>query len=195
MLELIQTLKNKINKGYFLMFYKRSFKLFGKHSTISFPFQVNGAKFVSIGEKVHIHTNAWLLALPNHTSTPNLIIHDNTYIGRLVHIVCVNNITICKDVLISDKVYISDNLHEYKDINIPIKSQNIINKGDVVIGEHTWLGENVCVIGSSVGKHCVVGANSVVVTDIPDYSVAVGSPAKVIKRFNKSTANWEKMDN
>lgn len=150
---------------------------------------------MSIGKKVHIHTNAWLFALPNQTSTPNLIIQDNTYIGRLVHIVCVNNITICKDVLISDKVYISDNLHEYKDINIPIKSQNIINKGDVVIGEHTWLGENVCVIGSSVGKHCVVGANSVVVTDIPDYSVAVGSPAKVIKRFNKSTANWEKVDN
>lgn len=193
MLELIQKLKGKINKIWFLIFYKSSFQTFGKHSTISFPFQVDGAKFISIGRKVHIHKNAWLLALQNESSSPNLIIQDNTYIGRSVHIVSVNSVTVCSDVLISDKVYISDNLHEYKNINIPIKNQNIIDKGDVIIGKHTWLGENVCVIGSSVGKHCVIGANSVVVKDIPDYSIAVGSPAVVIKRYNKSTNTWEKV--
>ena len=194
MLEVIQSLKEKIYKGCFLIFYKRSFKTFGKRSTISFPFQVDGAKFVSIGKKVHIHKNAWLLALKN-TYIPNLIIEDNTYIGRSSHIVCVNSITISNDVLISDKVYISDNLHNYKDINIPIKNQNIIDKGTVIIGKHTWLGENVCVIGASVGKHCVIGANSVVLKDIPDYSIAVGSPARVIKKYNKNTNVWEKVNN
>ena len=102
---------------------------------------------------------------------------------------------ISNDVLISDKVYISDNLHNYKDINIPIKNQNIIDKGTVIIGKHTWLGENVCVIGASVGKHCVIGANSVVLKDIPDYSIAVGSPARVIKKYNKNTNVWEKVNN
>ena len=194
MLELIQKLKDKINKGYFLIFYKSSFKAFGKHSAISFPFQVDGARFVSIGKKAYIHKNAWLLALQNDSISPNLIIQDNTYIGRSVHIVCINSVTVCNDVLISDKVYISDNLHEYRDIKIPIKNQNIIDKGHVIIGENTWLGENVCVIGSSVGKHCVIGANSVVVKDIPDYSIAVGSPAVVIKSYNKSTNMWEKVD-
>lgn len=51
--------------------------------------------------------------------------------------------------------------------------------------------ENVCVCGASIGKHCVIGANSVVTTDIPDYSVAVGSPAKVVKQFDFGEGIWK----
>jgi acetyltransferase-like isoleucine patch superfamily enzyme len=49
----------------------------------------------------------------------------------------------------------------------------------------------VSIIGANVGKNSVIGANSVVTSDIPDYSVAVGAPAKVIKRFNQDTKRWE----
>ena len=59
-----------------------------------------------------------------------------------------------------------------------------------MIGEGSWLGEHVCVIGASIGKHCVIGANAVVVHDIPDYSVAVGAPARVIKKFNEDSNSW-----
>ena len=62
------------------------------------------------------------------------------------------------------------------------------------IGEGTWLGEGVCVIGAKIGKGCVIGANAVVTKDIPDYSVAVGSPAKVIKKYNSDTKRWEKLE-
>ena len=61
----------------------------------------------------------------------------------------------------------------------------------VIIGEGSWLGENVCVCGASVGKHCVIGANSVVTRDIPDYCIAVGSPARVVKRYNFDKNTWE----
>jgi acetyltransferase-like isoleucine patch superfamily enzyme len=54
-----------------------------------------------------------------------------------------------------------------------------------------WLGENVCVIGASIGKNSVIGANSVVTKNIPDYCVAVGSPAKVIKKYNVEKQIWE----
>ena len=54
------------------------------------------------------------------------------------------------------------------------------------------MGENVCVIGAKIGKQCVIGANSVVIHDIPDYCVAVGSPAKIIKRYDYSTQIWKK---
>jgi acetyltransferase-like isoleucine patch superfamily enzyme len=50
------------------------------------------------------------------------------------------------------------------------------------------------VSGASVGKHCVIGANAVVTHDIPDYSVAVGIPARVIKRYNFETQQWEKVE-
>ena len=193
MLELIQTINNKIYKLFFLIFYSKSFNKFGSNSTLRFPFEINGAKFISIGNKVHIQTNAWFLALRNKGIEPNLIIEDNVYVGRGFHIVCIKDIQIKANVLISDNVYISDNLHEYKDINIPIKEQDVIFKNNVIIGENTWLGENACVIGAQVGKHCVIGANSVVLSDIPDYSVAVGSPAKVVKQFNQETNKWERL--
>ena len=70
-----------------------------------------------------------------------------------------------------------------------------ISIGDrVVVGEGSWLGENVCVMGASIGKHCVIGANAVVTRDVPDYSVAVGCPARVIKRYNPVTQQWQQTD-
>ena len=69
-----------------------------------------------------------------------------------------------------------------------------MQKHDVEIGEGSWLGENVCVLGAIIGRHCVIGANSVVTKDIPDYSIAVGAPAKVIKRYDFTTNSWQKID-
>ena len=192
MLEIVQKFKNKVNKLLFIIFYKSSFKRFGKKSTICFPFQIDGARHIKIADKVHIHTNSWLLALNTLSDTPEIEIGDEVYIGRFSHIVSVKSVKIGKNVLISDKVYISDNLHEYKDIDIPIKKQKIINKSIVSIGDNSWLGENSCIIGASIGKHCVIGANSVVLSDIPDYSIAVGTPARVIKRYNRDKNIWEK---
>lgn len=63
------------------------------------------------------------------------------------------------------------------------------------IGEGTWLGENVCVIGAKIGKHCVIGANSVVTKDIPDYSIAVGAPARIIKQYNFKENVWKVVEN
>lgn len=63
---------------------------------------------------------------------------------------------------------------------------------NVHIGDGSWLGTHVVIAGNiTIGKHCVIGANSVVTKDIPDYSVAVGIPAKVVKRYNFDTKCWE----
>ena len=70
---------------------------------------------------------------------------------------------------------------------MPIINQPIKQISTVRIGERAWLGVVVSVIGANIGKHCVIGANAVVTHDILDYSVAVGIPAKVIKRYNFST--------
>ena len=194
MIEFMQLVKEKIQKVFFLLFLKSSFKKFGKRSTLCFPFRINGSEFISIGEKVHIYEGSWILALKNNDIAPIINIGNGTYVGRFSHIVGVSKVEICNNVLISDKVYISDNLHDYKDIAIPIKAQEILENSPVVIGENSWLGENVCVIGASVGRHCVIGANSVVINNIPDYSIAVGSPAKVIKKFNHISKTWDKVN-
>jgi len=193
MIEFCQNIKLKFQKVFFLLFYKSSFSSFGSRSTLLFPFKVNGAKYIRIGKKVHINEQAWLLSHQIDEHNPKIEIGDDTYIGRNAHIVSVRDVKIGSSVLIADKVYISDNLHDYQEIEIPIKSQPVVFKKSVCIGDHSWLGENVCVIGASIGKHSVVGANSVVISDIPDYSIAVGSPAKVIKQYNHQTNQWERV--
>jgi acetyltransferase-like isoleucine patch superfamily enzyme len=70
--------------------------------------------------------------------------------------------------------------------------QPVISKGPVAIGSGSWLGENVSVLSCRIGRNCVVGANAVVTRDIPDFCVAVGIPARVIRRFNQQTGKWEK---
>ena len=192
MIDIIQKITLKIQKIIFLLFYSRSFKSIGKRSTLVFPFKINGAKFVSIGKKVHINEGAWIMALKNSKKDPVINIGDGSYIGRFVHIVSINKIEICDNVAMADKVYITDNAHNYEDINTLMKEQEILDFGPVVIGENTWLGENACIMGASIGKHCVIGVNAVVTTDIPDYSIAVGSPARVIKQYNFNTKKWEK---
>jgi acetyltransferase-like isoleucine patch superfamily enzyme len=59
-----------------------------------------------------------------------------------------------------------------------------------VIGEGSWIGHNACVIGVRVGKHCVIGASAVVLRDLPDYSVAVGAPARVVRRYDVEAKAW-----
>lgn len=81
-------------------------------------------------------------------------------------------------------------MHGYEDITVPIMEQPIKKIGTVVIGDGTWLGENVCVIGAKIGKNCVIGANSIVKKDILDYCVAVGSLARVIKSYCFQENKW-----
>lgn len=166
---------------------------FGWKSYIHKPLKINGRKNIYIGDKVIIEYKTWLAAVPlTGASNCKLEIHDGAIIGHFNHIYATKSIIIEKNVLTADKVYISDNLHQYNICNIPIKDQPIIQKGEVVIGEGSWLGENVCILGAKIGKHCVVGSNSVVTKDIPDYCVVVGIPAKIIKRYDFDTQTWRK---
>ncbi len=130
--------------------------------------------------------------------------NDNSYItlkegcdiGTRSRIIAGNKILIEKEVITGPNVFISDQDHKYDNIKIPIKRQGtIVKKGKGIrIGEGSWLGINSVIIGNvDIGKGCVIGANAVVTRNIPDYSVAVGMPAKVIKKYNLKTQRWEKI--
>lgn len=171
--------------------YPFQFKNYGKRTLILRPLAIDGKKNIDLGEHVIIQEQSWLAAVPLTDKTANLKIGDNCIIGHFNHIYATQSIVLENHVLTADKVYITDNLHQYSDPNTPIILQPIKQINPVRIGEGSWLGENVCVIGANIGKHCVIGANSVVTHDIPDYSVAVGVPAKVIKTYNFKTQQWE----
>ena len=118
---------------------------------------------------------------------------DGTEIGEHSTISSCNRIIFGKDVLTGPHVFVSDHNHEYLDPSVPVSKQGVRCKpsDEVVIGEGSWLGTNVVVVGNvHIGKHCVIGANSVATKDIPDYSVAAGIPAKVIKRYDFEREEW-----
>ena len=177
------------------LLYKYRLKSFGKKSYLNSPLKIDGIENIEIGDNVFIAYKTWLAAMPLTREKSKLIIEDGVNIGNFNHIYATQSIIIRKNVLTADKVYISDNLHGYEDINTPIIKQPIVQKNEVEIGEGSWLGENVCVMGASIGKHCVVGANSVVTKDFPDYCVIVGAPAKIIKRYCFEQQKWRKTDN
>ena len=106
------------------------------------------------------------------------------------------NVVIEENVLLGPNVFVCRYDHDYKDIEKPIiklkeYEPNRNGHSELLIGEGSWIGTNVVISGDvHVGKHCVIGANAVVIRDIPDYSVAVGSPAKVVKTYNFKTNEW-----
>ena len=191
-MERIHNFFKKIYDKVFTLLYKSSFRKLGEKSTLCMPISINGAKFMTIESGVYIKSNSWLLAIDNqeNSNIDKLTIGAKTYIGRNAHIVALKGVHISKNVLISDNVYLADNYHHFENGNTPYKNQGVGFKKEVLVGEGSWLGENVCVISAQIGKQCIIGANSVVTKDIPDYSMAVGSPAKVIKKFDQTTNSW-----
>ena len=123
-----------------------------------------------------------------------LEIGDDTTIGYHSHIMVIGHLKIGKHVLIADKVYISDNMHAFEDVTKPVAAQPLLLK-PVEIEDEAWIGENVCVLpGVRIGRHSVIGSNSVVTKDVPPYSVAAGVPAQVLRRFDFESRQWRRVE-
>jgi acetyltransferase-like isoleucine patch superfamily enzyme len=175
-------------------FYKGLFKRIGARTRILKPLKIEGYEHITLGRNVIIGKYTWLAAYPFAGGSVTLEINDEAVIGNFNHIYASEKIVIGKNVLTADKVYISDNRHTYERVDIPVMHQPIKQLEPVTIGEGTWIGENVCIFGASIGKNCVIGANAVVNKNIPDYSLAMGSPARVVKRFCFTDGIWKKVD-
>ena len=147
---------HRINNTWNAAFLYPSFKSFGKKSKIIKPLIISGPENIEIGDSVKIGYNIWLSARSTpRVPKPKLIIGSGCRIGNFNHIYSTGTILIENDVLTADKVYISDNMHSYEDISMPIWKQSIKQKNKVIIKSGTWIGENVCIIGATIGKNCV----------------------------------------
>jgi len=108
-------------------------------------------------------------------------IGDRVVFGRRVTIDAYLDVEIGDDCLIADSVLVTDFDHIFDDAARPIRTQGI-SKSRVAIGPDCWIGAGAAILrGSTVGEGSVIGAQAVVKGDIPPYSVAVGSPARVIR--------------
>lgn len=138
----------------------------------------------------------------------NSTIEDYSVINNAVGAISIGNktrigigSTLIGPVTVGDNVRFAQHVvatalnHNYTDIEIPISEQGVETK-EIFVGDNTWIGANAVVLpGVYIGKHCVIGAGSVVTKDIPSYSVVAGNPARLIKQYNKDTKQWEKVSN
>jgi acetyltransferase-like isoleucine patch superfamily enzyme len=166
----------------------KRFGAFGEGSFIAFP---RGAlyneRWIRIGRGTmigpYVSLSAGMAPGQEMVSDPVVSIGDRTMIGRGSHIVGHFSIEIGDDIQTGPYVYITDQNHVYEDPDVPIGQQWPVERS-VSIGSGSWLGTGVVVLpGSRIGRHVVVGAGSVVAGELPDFTVAVGSPARVVKAY------------
>lgn len=128
---------------------------------------------------------------PPQAFAPELVLRRGCYVGHFTQISCVQRVEIGEDVLIADRCFLADNQHGYLDPDRSVKAQPMTVCGEVHIGAGSWIGANSSVFGPArIGRHCVVGAHSVVRGDLPDFSVAVGAPARIVKRYDAERRAW-----
>jgi hypothetical protein len=192
--------KYSIPQIFYLIFYKiKGWFIFKNARLIRFPFRVRGKQYIKIGKGFTTGFNCRIDALNiNNLKEKYLLeIGENVEINDDVHIGATEKIIIGDDVLIASKVYISDHNHgsykgEEQDSPMSIPKKRKIYSSPIKIEKNVWIGEFVSILqGVTIGEGAIIGTMSVVTKDIPPYTIAVGSPAKPIKKYNFKTKKWD----
>lgn len=176
--------------------WKNRFAYYGEGVVLGWPSDISLDRgFISIGDYTNIRGYNRISNYLNsgYNGDIEIRIGKNCSIMSNFSILNASKVTIGDNVLIASHVLISSENHttdpeselEYKD--------QPLQTSPVSIGDGCWIGEKVCILpGVTIGKKCVIGAGSIVTKDVPDYCMAVGNPAKIIKRYNFSSHSWEK---
>ncbi len=185
---------NRAYTPWYLVRYWRllKFKLANPHIiTRGMVFLGKGVEIHATPELAQLEIGRWVHIGDKNTIRAHegsLRFGDKVVFGRDNVINCYIDIEFGDSALMADWCYVCDFDHKMDDIEVPIKDQGIV-KSPVRIGPDTWIAAKVTILrGTTIGRGCVLGAHAVVKGDIPDYSIAVGSPAKVVK--NRKLA-WE----
>lgn len=152
---------------------------------------------IHLGSGIGIGKYSYFLPLKRFAGinySPRITIGNGCWVGTRNSFACINSIDIGNNVLFAGYVHITDHSHGYENIDIPVAQQPLISKGGVVIEDQCWLGFGCEILsGVHIGKHSIVAARAVVTKDVPPYSIVAGNPARVVKRYNFETKQWEKV--
>lgn len=176
----------------------RRFGSFGEGSAICFPNPAlynEHAMHIGAGTIIGPNCSISVGMLPGQPLLHDriLVIGDRNIIGRGSSIVAHYSIEIGNGVFTGPNIYITDQNHTFEDLDEPIGRQPT-REGPVKIGDGCWIGTGAVILpGVELGKHVVVGANSVVTKSVPEYSLVAGAPAKIIRQ-HRAGEGWVRVD-
>jgi acetyltransferase-like isoleucine patch superfamily enzyme len=133
---------------------------------------------LEIGAQTLLEPHVWLTA----PGSARIRIGSGTFLNVGVMIAALELVEVGDHCMLANGCFVTDSNHRFDDPDRPVPWQGFSTKGPTRIGDNVWCGVNV-VVGSGVriGERSVIGANSVVTSDIPPFSVAAGAPAKVLR--------------
>ena len=172
---------------------KAQYARFGAESRIFKPLiHDKNRKHVSIGKNTIIGQHSRIQCYPDENSSiGHLIIGDDCRIGNRCSFLCGGDIKIGNGVLMASDVLVTSENHSIDPESPKWYMSQPLKCDDIEIRDGCWIGEKVCILpGVTIGKKSIVGAGSIVTKSIPDYSIAVGNPARVIKRYSFEEHKW-----
>lgn len=174
---------------------RREFGSIDATSHLAYPLKIDGSQHIHVGARAQIGRGTWIYAVTSyhdHVFDPQIHIGEDVHIGSDCHIVATKKITIGKKAHLAGRVYLSDNMHDYRDVSRSVAEGRLLSCGEISIGEGCSIEENVCIAGDiTIGENCVISSGSVVTGNLPPFSVAGGIPARIIRRYNPATQSWE----
>lgn len=166
----------------------------GEDSFVFSPFVISNPQKILIGNHVKILDRARLSIYADDTDEITVQIDDGCYIGYNFSILAKDKIHIERSVLIASNVIITSQNHGMDPECDEYYMDQPLSGGSVVIGEGSWIGEKVCILpGVTIGKKCVIGAGSVVTKSVPDYCIAGGNPARILKKYDFEQHTWKRV--
>lgn len=180
-------------------FYPFIFGQIGRRCTVCKPMYIAHPENMYLGNKVRVREYARIETITNYNGqkfTPRLEIGNNVGFEQGLHLICANSVRIGNDVTVSAYVMIMDTSHDYNDLEKSVLEQHL-STSPVKIEDGCFIGYGARIMpGVHMGKHCIVGANAVVLgrDKYEDYSVLAGVPARCIKRYDIEANVWKKTD-
>lgn len=121
-----------------------------------------------------------------------LVLDDNVYICNRCSFLVGGNIHLSKNVLVASDVLFSSESHSVDPESDLHYSEQPLIMGNIYIGEGSWIGEKAVILPNvEIGRKCIIGAGSIVTHSVPDYTIAAGNPARIIKKYSFRTHQWE----
>ena len=137
---------------------------------------------LELGENVLFEPGVWLTA----AGDARIRIGGGSFLNLGVQVASAELVEIGEHCMFANGCFITDANHRYDDLEKPVPWQGFTSKGPTRVGDNVWCGANVVITsGVTVGRRCVIGANSVVTEDLPEFSIAAGAPAKVLRTIER----------